>query len=224
MGNLTQPSRLKSSQTQRRKQRKASAARPEAAGSPFWDWFARTIAPLGAAGLDDDGIVGRIDAEFSKLYPDLAFELWGPDGDAVDFVISADGQTPLFDEVLEAVRSAPAMPGWRVLAFRPRRSVKARISAMGHQLSGDQVRYRCEPENGRLRVALFVEDLNDDNWDILCATSCVLLDMALGEFDAATKIAALEHYPLNDETRRLAPKPLAQLPEELDRFFAASVH
>jgi len=224
MGNLTQPSRLKSSHTQRRKQRKASAARPKAACAAFWAWFARTIAPLGAAGLDDDGIVGRIDAEFSKLHPDLAFELWGPDGDTVDFVISADGQTPLFDEVLDLVRSAPAMPGWRVVAFRPRRSVKARVSAMGHQLSGDQIRYRCEPENGRLRVALFVEDLNDDNWDIMCATSCVLLDMALGEFDAATKIAALEHYPLNDETRRLAPKPLAQLPAELDRFFAGTVH
>ena len=224
MGNLAQPSRLKSSLPQRRKQGKASAARPKAARNPFWAWFAETIAPLGAAGLDDDGIVARIDAEFSKHYPDLAFELWGPDGDMVDFVISADGQTPLFDAVLDAVRGAPRMPGWRVVAFRPRRSVKARVSAMGHQLSGDQIRYRCEPENGRLRVALFVENLDEDNWDILCATSCVLLDMALGEFDAATKIAALEHYPLNDETRQLAPKPLAQLPDELDRFFAGAVH
>ena len=107
MGNLAQPSRLKSSLPQRRKQGKASAARPKAARNPFWAWFAETIAPLGAAGLDDDGIVARIDAEFSKHYPDLAFELWGPDGDMVDFVISADGQTPLFDAVLDAVRGAP---------------------------------------------------------------------------------------------------------------------
>lgn len=224
MGNLTQASRLKSSHPRRRKQSKASAARLKADVAPFWAWFAETIAPMGTEGLDDDGIVARIDAEFSKHYPDLAFELWGPDGDMVDFVISADGQTPLFDEVVDVVRGAPRIPGWRVMAFRPRRSVKARVSAMGHQLSGDQIRYCCEPENGRLRVALFVEDLNEDNWDILCATSCVLLDMALGEFDAATKIAGLEHYPLNDETRRLAPKPLAQLPDELDRFFAGAVH
>lgn len=220
MGNATQPSLPKTQQ----KQRKASSARSKAACNPFWAWFAETIAPLGVGGLDDDGIVARIDAEFGKLYPELAFELWGPDGDTVDFVISADGQTPLFQDVLELVRSAPRMPGWRVVAFRPRRSVKARVSAMGHQLSGDQIWYHCEPENGRLRVSLFVEDLRDDNWDILCATSCVLLDMALGEFDAATKIAALEHYPLNDETRTLAPKPLAQLPAELDRYFAATRH
>lgn len=220
MGNLTQPSLLKPL----RKQRRASSARAKAAGNPFWNWFAETIAPLGVDGLDDDDIVARIDARFGKMYPDLAFELWGPDDGTVDFVVSADGQTLLFHKVLELVRSAPKMPGWRVLAFRPRRSVKARISAMGHQLSGDQIWYRCEPENGRMRVALFVEDLRADNWDILCATSCVLLDMAVGEFDAATKIAALEHYPLNDETRTLAPKPLAQLPAELDRYFAATRH
>ncbi len=224
MGNLTRPSQLKPAPKPRRSQGKPASARSKDAHGAFWAWFARTIAPLGAAGLDDDGIVARIDAELAKLHPDLAFELWGPDGDTVDFVISADGQTPLFDEVLALVRSAPRMPGWRVVAFRPRRSVKARISALGHQLSGDQIWYRCEPENGRLRVALFVEDIDDDNWDIMCATSCMLLDMALGEFDAATKIAALEHYPLNDETRRLAPKPLSQLPAELDRFFAGTMH
>jgi hypothetical protein len=220
MGNLTQPSLLKSS----RRKPKASSLRPEAAHAPFWTWFARTIAPLGADGLDADDIVARIDAEFGKHYPDLAFELWGPDGDTVDFVISADGQSPLFDAVVDVVRSAPRMPGWRVLAFRPRRSVKAQVTVMGHRLSGDQIWYCCEPENGRLRLSLFVEDLRQDNWDILCATSCVLLDMALGEFDAATKIAALDHYPLNRETRRLPLKPLAQLPDELDRFYAAAVH
>ncbi len=220
MGNVTQPSLLKASH----KQRKASARRPKAGVEGFWAWFAETIAPLGADGLDQDDIVARIDAEFAKVYPDLAFELWGPDGDMVDFVISADGRTELFTEVLNAVRAAPKIPGWRIVAFRPRRSIRARVSAMGHQLSGDQIWYRCEPEDGRLRIALFVEELNDDNWDVLCATSCVLLDMALGEFDAATKIAALEHYPLNDETRGLAPKPLAQLPGELDRFFAETLH
>jgi len=220
MGNATQPSLTKMP----RKQRTASARRPKAAVRAFWSWFAETIAPLGADGLDQDDIVARIDAEFARAYPDLGFELWGPDGDMVDFVISADGRTELFDAVLEAVRSAPSIPGWRIVAFRPRRSIRARVSAMGHQLSGDQIWYRCELEDGRLRVALFVEELTDDNWDVLCATSCVLLDMALGEFDAATKIAALEHYPLNDETRGLAPKPLAQLPGGIDRFFAATLH
>lgn len=224
MGNMTQPSRLSTSTAKRKAIGRTRKAAPRAVENPFWSWFIQTIAPLGAEGLDQDDIVARIDEEFSKVYPDLAFELWGPDGDAVDFVISADGQTELFSEVLDAVRSAPRIPGWRIVAFRPRRSIRARVSAMGHQLSGDQVWYHCEPEDGRLRVSLFVEDIDDDNWDILCATSCVLLDMALGEFDAATKIAALEHYPMNDETRVLAPKPLSQLPEELDAFFGETLH
>lgn len=224
MGNLTQPSLLKSSEKQRKASGRRLKAGPEPAQHPFWGWFIRTIAPLGAAGLDEDDIVARIDAEFSKYHPDLAFELWGPDGDTVDFVISADGRTELFGEVLDVVRSAPRIPGWRIVAFRPRRSIRARVSAMGHQLSGDQIWYHCEPEDGRLRVSLFVEDIDDDNWDILCASACVLLDMALGEFDAATKIAALEHYPMNDETRTLAPKPLAQLADEIDRIFAETLH
>jgi len=224
MGNLTQPSRLKSSRTQRKAIGRSRKAAAPAVQDPFWAWFMEVIASLGADGLDQDDIVARIDAEFSKVHPDLAFELWGPDGDMVDFVISADGQTELFSEVLDVVRSAPRIPGWRVVAFRPRRSIRARVSAMGYQLSGDQIWYHAEPEDGRLRVSLFVEDIDDDNWDILCATSCVLLDMALGEFDAATKIAALEHYPLNEETRTLAPKPLAQLPDELDAFFGETLH
>lgn len=224
MGNLTQPSRLKSSTSQRKAIGRTRKAAAKTVTDPFWSWFIRTIAPLGADGLEQDDIVARIDEEFSKYHPDLAFELWGPDGDEVDFVISADGQTELFADVLDVVRDAPRIPGWRVVAFRPRRSIRARVSAMGHQLSGDQIWYHCEPEDGRLRVSLFVEDIDDDNWDILCATSCVLLDMALGEFDAATKIAALEHYPMNEETKTLAPKPLAQLPEELDAFFGDTLH
>jgi hypothetical protein len=224
MGNLTPPSRLGATGKQRKAIGRTRKALARSAQDPFWTWFIDTIAPLGPEGLDEDDIVARIDAEFSKTYPDLAFELWGPDGGEVDFVISADGRTELFAEVLDAVRGAPRIPGWRIVAFRPRRSIRARVSAMGHQLSGDQVWYHCEPEDGRLRVSLFVEDIDDDNWDILCATSCVLLDMALGEFDAATKIASLEHYPMNEETRVLEPKPLAQLPEELDAFFAETLH
>ncbi|MCG8548709.1 MAG: hypothetical protein MJE12_31290 [Alphaproteobacteria bacterium] len=190
----------------------------------FWDWFAETIAPDGAARLEDDSTVVEIADRLQSVHPDLSFELWGPEGDAVQFVISADGLLPLFPEVLALVRSAPSMEHWQVVAFRPRRSVGARIKARDIELSGDQIWYRWEPMADRMRLALFIESLSDDNADMMCAASYVLLDMALGEYDAATKIASVEHYPLTSETMGPALRPLRELAQDIDQFFAGSVH
>ena len=116
------------------------------------------------------------------------------------------------------------MAHWQVVAFRPRRSVGARIKARDIELSGDQIWYRWEPTADRMRLALFIESLSDENADMMCAASYVLLDMALGEYDAATKIASVEHYPLTAETIGPALRPLRELARDIDQYFAGSIH
>lgn len=217
MGSMTAPRAGQASASKRHSAK--DSARLE-----FWSWFSRTIAPDGIDRLDDDGVVNEIGERLQCVHPDLSFELWGPDDGTVHFVISADGVVPLFEEVLALVRCAPAIDNWRVVAFRPRRPVNARIRAQDIELTRDEIWYRWEPIAGRLRLALFIENLTDENWDLMCAASHVLLDMALGEYDAATKIAALEHYPLTAETQGPALRPLRELAEEVDQFFGGAVH
>jgi len=190
----------------------------------FWRWFSEEIAPKGADGLDDDTLIGEIDSQLRLVHPDLAFELWGPDDGVVQFVISADGLTPLFDEVIELVRGAPDLWGWEIVAFRPRRPVTARIQAQDTEISGDQIWYNFEPEDGRLRLALFIDGGEVGNWDMMCAATGVLLEMALGEFDAATMISRLEYCPLTPEIQSLGVKPLSYLAEDVDRFFATTLN
>jgi hypothetical protein len=190
----------------------------------FWAWFSNEIAPKGVDGLDDDSLIGQIDAQLRLVHPDLGFELWGPDDGVVHFVISADGLLPLFEEVIELVRCAPEMSGWEIVAFRPRRPVAAKIQALDTVISGEQVWYDFEPEDGRLRLALFIDGDHSDNWDMMCAATGVLLEMALGEFDAATMIARLEYCPLTPEIRSLGLKPLRDLADDVDRYFGAAHH
>ena len=190
----------------------------------FWTWFSEEIAPMGVDGLDDDTLIGQIDAQLRQVHQDLGFELWGPEDGIVHFVISADGLMPLFEEVIELVRSAPDLPGWEIVAFRPRRPVSAKIQALDTVISGDQIWYNFEPEDGRLRLALFIDGDEAGNWDMMCAATGVLLEMALGEFDAATMIARLEYCPLTPEIQSLGLKPLRDLADDVDRFFGTTLN
>lgn len=190
----------------------------------FWTWFSDEIAPMGVDGLDDDKIISQIEAQLRRVHPDLGFELWGPDDGIVHFVISADGLMPLFEEVIELVRSAPDLQGWEIVAFRPRRPVTAKIQARDTVISGDQIWYNFEPDNGRLRLALFIEGDEAGNWDMMCAATGVLLEMALGEFDAATMISRLEYCPLTPEIRDLSLKPLSDLADDVDRYFGTALN
>ena len=52
----------------------------------------------------------------------------------------------------------------------------------------------------------------------------VLLEMALGEFDAATLIGRLEYCPLTPEIRALGVRPLRDLAADVDQFFALQEH
>lgn len=203
------------------------AGRPLSANfarTSFWSWFAAEIAPAGSAGLDDDRLIARLETQLKQVHPDLGFELWEPDDGTVHFVISADGLTGLFPDVVDLVRAAPSMDGWQVTAFRPRRSVGAKIRALGTELSGDQIWYHFDTDEGGLRLSLFIDGHEDQDWEMLCAASGVLLDMALGEYDAATRIARLEYCPLAPELVTLGLRPLRELAEHLDAHFANALH
>jgi hypothetical protein len=188
-------------------------------GGGFWHWLAantRRIQAGPAQGISE--ITKEIRAAFQKSYPDLVWEITPDPSAPWLFCVSADGNPSLFSKVKEAVRSAPAIPGWRIQAFRARGSLNAKLDIGGRTLGYDDIWCRVTARNGRFCVTLCIRGLTQQTNEVLSGGAAVLLDNAVGEFDAVTKIERLERAALPTNPRR-APDffPLAELPRFLDR-------
>ena len=91
----------------------------------FWDWFKANSARLmnseyyGNPILPyGDPILEELTVELNKVSNGLTFQFSSKDIYGREFVVSADGIRQLFSTVIKLVGAAPALPGWKIVAFR----------------------------------------------------------------------------------------------------------
>src|SRR5262249_18461644 len=135
---------------------------------------------------------------------------------------SADGNAELFPAVQEVVAAAPAIPGWAVKAFRERGPLDVSLEFGGRALSYDDIWFTAVRKGDGLAVTLWIKGLTRENDGMLSRAALILLDNALGEYDAVTRIVELNRGPLpaNPDTRP-GLHPLSQLPELVDHIKAS---
>ncbi len=184
----------------------------------FWEWLAANTSRIQAGSNED---VPRITAEikevFGKSYPGLVWEITRAPGAPWLFCVSADGDPKLFPKVVEAVRAAPLIPGWEIHAFRPRGSLDAILDMGGRTLAYDDVWCSIVQRDGGMDVILWIRGLSQETLEALGGGALILLDNAIGEYDAVTKIKQLDRAPLPMNPQRRANFfPLAELPQFLD--------
>jgi hypothetical protein len=133
-----------------------------------------------------------------------------------EFVISADGIRSAFPIVEELYATAPRLPRWTFIKFRPRRppfdidyknvSVKASAVVAHVKLVGE-----------RADIDLFIPGYTNDPKRTYTAIAYLLLDQALGEYDVETRVGQIVVKPIQQAAAD-AP-PLAKLPVLFDRLF-----
>ena len=159
----------------------------------------------------------EISKVFASAYPSLVWEITHNRSGPWVFCVSADGNRELFPAVSEAVRAAPDLPGWIVQAFRSRGSLDVVIEMNGRTLGYGDIWCNVRPTTSGVDVTLHIKGLSPATDQALAQAALVLLDNAIGEYDAVMKIARLGRAPLAaDSVRRADYFPLADLPEYLD--------
>jgi len=171
--------------------RGATASRDAA----FWAWFASHQTDLAKVERADEPIANDLGRELHKVDARLAFEL-GVKVSPHELIISADGAVSAFPAVKRLVAAAPAVPGWKVIAFRPRLGTSYAIElGDGSKLSGDDISFRViGAKDGKLDVALYVKAMAT----VSNATKQAVflqLDSALGEYDVETRLGTIDIEP-----------------------------
>jgi hypothetical protein len=188
----------------------------------FWQWLSENAQRLqsGLQGPDGSSLSREIADAFRASYPDLVWEISPADVPPWTFCVSADGDPDLFAAVLQAVKDAPQVSGWVVRAFRPRSGIAGRIEIEGQTLGPEDVWCAVRPlDDGRIDLVLCIGGLTEETDDVLSRAALILLDDAVGEYDAVTRISELDRAALpTNPTASENFFPLTSLPAFLDRL------
>jgi hypothetical protein len=190
----------------------------------FWRWFrANGDRTLGCVMSSDEETRERASDEvheaLAQALPGVVFAFGGQiDGEYKEFVISADGKRELFDAVKAFVAAAPDIPGWKIVAFRPRIELSSSfaIRIEDEEIAPDDIWF-SHAEDG-LDLTLYIRDLNEDNRRFREMAALIFLDHALGEHDALTVVHSLAAEPLPDDPAAAGLLPFTELPAFVDAY------
>lgn len=196
---------------------------PSPAIGTFWRAFSDAQASLQALPLRER--VGAANALIDQHLEGLALEMSGDDADAVvDLIVTAHGSIERFPLVAQVVAAAPALPHYRVRAFRERTTQPDfPIGMEGFELSTAEVLVALEQDGGQAALEIrFGREIPSDYQDHARNMAFIMLDHVLGEYDFAVKVGAVDFVGEPDDVR--TPwVPLSQLPPVFDRYWTATL-
>jgi hypothetical protein len=185
----------------------------EAARSQFWSWFAANGDRLrGAVYSGDDtareAAMDELRDAVAEVAKGVVLELGrGPDSGPGQLIVSADGRPAGVDLVKELVGDAPAIPGWEVIAFRPRMQVgdSIEIAIENERVGPADVHFDVTPGEEGLALTLYVRGLTEANKQLRGLGASLLAEHAVGERDALTLLGSLDVQPLPADPGPLRP-------------------
>ena len=198
----------------------------QATDSPFdafWRWF--VVAERGLRDAHGGGTaaveiaVTEIGNRLRRVHPELCFEYDRADDGVYELILSAGGIRSLFPAVSALKQAAPEVPGWRVIAFRPRKTSCARVQLGEAVLEPQDLWYRLMPDADQADLDLFVADLTPETLEGLGGAAFLMLDAALGEYDVATRIGAIDFDALPEDPAGFDLKPIDALRADFDALF-----
>lgn len=192
----------------------------EAARAAFWDWFAGNGGRLRAAVYGPDpaareAAYDELRSATESAGEDLILEIGRPPGtDPGQLVVTADGRPDRVDGVKAFAASAPDLPGWEVVAFRPRDRMDGFVIEIGgERVAPEDVRFAVEPDDDGLALTLYVAGLTAENEKARGLGASLLAQHAVGERDALTLLSGVRTEPLPADPAGL--RPFAELPKVL---------
>jgi len=139
-----------------------------------------------------------------------------------EFVISANGIKSAFSDVIELVKYSPDLDRWQIIPFRQRKDVSdLEIQLDDMILTPNDISFSYQKEKGRINLALYVEDMDDED-EKMYHMVFLLLDNIIGEYDVEMKIGSIDIYSDEDLVEDDQIFPLTKLPHIIDSLSSNS--
>jgi hypothetical protein len=192
--------------------------------SQFWQWF-KTNGPRLRAIMYGQDVDARQEASeklrraTEKVEPGVVLEFGHADeGAPMPVIVSADSKPERVDVVKEFVASAPALPGWEIVAFRPRMEIgdSIEIALENEHVSAADIWFRVQEDDDGLDLTLHVRGLTRQNEQLRGLGATLLAEHAVGEQDALTLLSALHLKPLPKAPAAAGLRPFRDLPGLFD--------
>lgn len=177
----------------------------------FWKWFEDHASSLAAVRSGEDPILQKLDQELRRVHPKLAFEMGLSDDDQSEFIVSANGIRSVFPTVEQLVAGAPAIPNWKIIAFRQPKGSVSEIRYENFLLKAEDVWFSYKHRMDKVDLTIYIRDLLPSNEERAIGASFILLDNALGEYLVATGIGFIDHKPLPDNPAARGFQPLSEI-------------
>jgi hypothetical protein len=98
----------------------------------FWNWFLANAGAFANPQTLAHSLVQELGNHLKAIDKGLSFEVSFPPNQMPELAISAEGDRKLFDTVRAVVAAAPAIPGWRIVAFRqPQPNIETVVLELG---------------------------------------------------------------------------------------------
>jgi hypothetical protein len=190
-----------------------ASATPE---TDFWTWFEKNQTELFDFEHDREKTFDRLAVEMHKVDPNLTFE-FGPKQDGQrEFVISADGIRKAFPKVESLYASAPPLPKWKFIKFRPRRE-PFDLNYNGVSVKASSVLALVEHSGQLAGITLYIPGYTSTARKTYLGIAFLFLDQALGEYDVETRVGFVEVKAPSAASP--GARPLSELPKSVDEFY-----
>jgi hypothetical protein len=170
----------------------------------FWRWFDENKDRLradvyGADLATRERAMGELGDAVREAQPGVVLEFDGTaDAQPRVLTVSADGKAEHVDAVKDVAASAPAMAGWKVVAFRSRMAIDNMvIELQGERVSPDDVWFEVTDSLDGLSVTLHVRGLTQANRGLRGLGASLIAEYAVGERDTLTLLGSLDVRPLS---------------------------
>ena len=182
----------------------------------FWAWFKKNQDMLYHFERDHQRTFDKLNAAMSKVHPDLTFEFGQEENGKREFIISADGLKDAFPAVESLYASAPSLPRWTFIKFRPRRSAM-KIQMGEVKLESTDIEVAIEADGDKAGFTVFVKGYDESQLQQYKHAAFIMLDHAIGEYDMETKVGFIEVQPFEKESQ-YKRYGLDVLPQMFDEF------
>lgn len=192
----------------------------------FWKWFKANQKRLRKFEDDPDRHLTEMLVQTKKIQPGLAIELEPPKNGIIHMTVSADGNEDLFGLVKNIIAKAPAIKGWKFIAFRQRMTPEQvsgmKLKAQNHELDPEQMKFFPVIDGDTLDLIIYAKGITEENYNQVAYGALLLLDNILGEYDCVTKVRSYDFHDMPSTKEELQDLlPLLHLAAYVDEFHSS---
>lgn len=195
----------------------------------FWTWFKDNEKRLKKFEENPDQYLTEVLTQAKKIQAGLAIEFEPPKNGVINMTVSADGNKNIFSVVQNIVTKAPAIEGWKFIAFRQRMSLEQvkgmKLKAEDHELDPEKMKFFPVINGDTIDLIIYAKGVTEENYNQIAYGGLLLLDNILGEYDCVTKVRSYDFHNMPTTKEELEDLlPLLDLAAYVDKFHSSKKH